>query len=81
VLQIGRASEENNYLCTAEHHSRGQKLCSYSIVSQHFIEPEGSLPRLQELSNFPVLSQTNPVHSTSSYFYKIHLNVIHLPTS
>jgi hypothetical protein len=55
-------------------------LCSHSIVSQHFMESEGSLLRSQKLPICPVLSQTNPVH-TSSYFYKIHLNLIHPPTS
>jgi hypothetical protein len=29
----------------------------------------------------PVLSQMNPVDSTPSYFYKIHFNIILLPTS
>jgi hypothetical protein len=30
---------------------------------------------------FPILSHTNPIHITPSYLYKIHLNVIHPPTS
>jgi hypothetical protein len=38
----------------AEHYSRGHQLC-YSIVFQHFMQPEGSSP---------ILSQTNPVHIT-----------------
>jgi hypothetical protein len=29
----------------------------------------------------PILSQTNPVHITSSHLYKIHPNIIHPPTS
>jgi hypothetical protein len=29
----------------------------------------------------PILSQMNPVHTTPSYFPKIHFNIIHPPTS
>jgi hypothetical protein len=29
----------------------------------------------------PILSQTNPVHTTSSYLTKIHPNIIHPPMS
>jgi hypothetical protein len=28
----------------------------------------------------PILSQINPVHTTPSYLFKIHLNIIHPPT-
>jgi hypothetical protein len=38
-----------NKLYGAEHYSRGHQLCSHSIVSQHFMEPEGSY-RIHELS-------------------------------
>jgi hypothetical protein len=52
-------------LCGAEYHSRGHNLCSHSVVSQHFMEPEGSLPSSQELSNctYPEPDQSNPHHS------------------
>jgi hypothetical protein len=36
--------------CGAECHSRGHKLCSHLVVSQHFMESEGSLLSSQELS-------------------------------
>jgi hypothetical protein len=29
----------------------------------------------------PIISQINSVHPTPSYFYKIHFNIIHRPTS
>jgi hypothetical protein len=46
----------------AEHYSRG-----HSIVSQHFIEPESSIPNSQELPTCPILSQTHPVHITLGF--------------
>jgi hypothetical protein len=45
----------------AEHHSSGHKLCSHLRVSQHFMEPEGSLQHSQELSDCP-----NPESDQSS---------------
>jgi hypothetical protein len=39
------------------------QLCSNSIVSQEFTEPEGSLPHSQELSNCPY----NEPHQSSKY--------------
>jgi hypothetical protein len=29
----------------------------------------------------PILSQTNPIHTTQSYLSKIHLNIVNPPTS
>jgi hypothetical protein len=29
----------------------------------------------------PILSQIDPVHTTSFYLYKIHFNMVHPPTS
>jgi hypothetical protein len=57
-----------NYLHGSESFLRTHQLCSYSRISQHFMEPEGSLPCSQE----PILSQINPVHTTPSYLSKIH---------
>jgi hypothetical protein len=57
-----------NKLCGAEYHSRCHKLCSHSVVSQHFMEPEGSLLSLQELSTctYPEPNQSRPQHSILS---------------
>jgi hypothetical protein len=33
--------------------TRDHRFCSHSRSSQHFMEPEGSLPHSQELSNCP----------------------------
>jgi hypothetical protein len=57
-----------NQLCGAEYHSRGPQLCSHSVVSQHFMEPEGALPHSQELSTctYPEPDQSSPQHSILS---------------
>jgi hypothetical protein len=47
----------------AEPFLRSCQLCSYSRTSQHFMQPEGSLP----CSLVPILSQINPIHSIPSY--------------
>jgi hypothetical protein len=44
---------QNNYFYAAEHYSRGHRLWSHLIVSQHFMEPEGSSSNSQELSTCP----------------------------
>jgi hypothetical protein len=36
-----------------EHYSRDPQLLGHSTVSQHFMEPEGSVPNSQELSTSP----------------------------
>jgi hypothetical protein len=53
-------------------------LLGHSIVSQHFMELEGSIPNSQELSTCPY---PEPVHITPSHLYKIHPNIIHPSTS
>jgi hypothetical protein len=58
----------------AEQCSRGHQLCSHSVVSLNFMEPEDSLPRSLELS-------TSPVHTIPTYVFKINLNVIYPLTS
>jgi hypothetical protein len=55
-------------LCGAEHHSGGQRLCSQSVVSQHFMEPEGSFSHSQLLSTctYPKPDQSSPQHAILS---------------
>jgi hypothetical protein len=52
-------------LYRAEHFSTGHQLRSHSIVSQHFMEPEGSLQHLQEPSTCPF---PEPDQSSQKYF-------------
>jgi hypothetical protein len=60
---------------------RSRQLRSHSRNCQHFMETKGSLPSSQEPPLVPILSQIIPVHTTPSYFSKIHFNITHLPTS
>jgi hypothetical protein len=64
---ITTSATVTNWLCGAEYHSRGHQLCSNSIVSQHFMEPKGSLLRSQELSTCTYLEpdQSSPQHITA----------------
>jgi hypothetical protein len=50
-------------------------------TSQHFMEPEGSLPWLQEHSTgpYPEPDQSNPYHTIPSYLCKIHFIIVHPP--
>jgi hypothetical protein len=52
----------------AEPFSRSCQLCSYSRTSQHFMEPEGSIPCSQQPSTgpYPQPDQSNPYHSILS---------------
>jgi hypothetical protein len=61
-------SVKKTELCGAERYSRGHQLCSHSVVSQHFVELEGSLPRSQELSTctYPEPDQSSPHHPIPS---------------
>lgn len=56
-------------------------LLSCSRNSQHFTEPEGSLPCSKGPPLVPVLSQTIPVPSLSSYCFRIHFNIILQPAT
>jgi hypothetical protein len=50
-------------------------MLGHSTVSQHFMEPEGSIPNSQSSPPVPILSHTNPVHITPSNLSKIHPNL------
>jgi len=45
-----------------------------------FLEPKCSLPCLQNLPLFPILSQMKPVHTFKTYVFKTHFNII-LPST
>jgi hypothetical protein len=71
------------YLLTygAEPFLKSRQLCSPSRTSQHFVEPEVSIPCSQEPSSGPYLSHIHPIHSIPSYLSKIHFNIVHPSTS
>jgi hypothetical protein len=54
-----------------------RQLRSYLRIFQHFMEPEGSLP----CSKGPSTEPDRSVHTTPSYLFKIHSNIILPPTS
>jgi hypothetical protein len=60
---------------------RSRQLSSHSRTSQHFMEPESSLPCSQEpcTCSYSEPRQSNPY--IPSYLSKIHLNIVHPPTS
>jgi hypothetical protein len=68
------------YLLTygAEPFLRSCQLCSYSRTSQHFKEPEGSLPCSQEPSTGPYAGpdRCSPYHPISSLLSKIYFNIV-----
>jgi hypothetical protein len=70
-----------SYLLTygSEPFLRSRQLCSHSRTSQHFMEPEGSLPCSQEPSTdpYPEPHQSNSHHPILS---KIQFNIVHQPT-
>jgi hypothetical protein len=67
----------NTYLLTqgSEPFLGGRQLCSHLRTSQHFMEPEGSIPCSQEPCTGPY-PEPYP-----SYLSKIHLNIVHTSAS
>jgi hypothetical protein len=69
-----------------ENCSRGHHLWSHSIVSQHFMEPEGSMPNSQELStcSYPEPDQSAPyrpippLQDPSKYYPPTHVLVFRM---
>jgi hypothetical protein len=62
---MGNVQNCDSYIVSgAEHYLRDLWLFGHSIVSQHFMEPEGSLPHSQELSTcpYPETGQSSPHH-------------------
>jgi hypothetical protein len=49
---------------------------SYPRNSPHFWNPKVYYRIQKSLPLVPIMSQTNPVHTTQRYFSKIHLNII-----
>jgi hypothetical protein len=62
-----------SYLLTheVEPFLRSRQLWNNSRTSQHFMEPESSIPVSQEPSLIPIFSHINPIHTNPSYLSKI----------
>jgi hypothetical protein len=65
VVTLNYNIEFSDCLYGAKHHTKTHQLCTHSIVSKRFIEPEGSLPRSQELSTCPY---TEPNQSSKHHY-------------
>jgi hypothetical protein len=63
----------------AEPFLRSCQLFSHSRVSQHFMEPEVSLPC--STGPYPESDCSSPYHFILSYLSKIYFNIAHPPTS
>ena len=67
-------------LHAAQSFFRSQPFLSYSRNSPHLMEGKGSLPHSQMPATCPCPEQIDPVHTLTSHFLKIHLNII-LPST
>jgi hypothetical protein len=72
--------KQTNYVRGAGSFLRSCQSLSYSRISQHFMEPEGSLPYSQQSSTgpYPEPDQSSPYHP---YRFKIRFNIILPPKS
>jgi hypothetical protein len=66
----------------AEPFLRRSQMCSFSRISQRFMEPEGSLSCSQELSTgpYPEPDHSNPYHPTLSILILSTHLCLHLPS-
>jgi hypothetical protein len=78
VTQNNEAFTTHSLTYGAESFLRSRKIFSYSWTSQHFMEPEGSLPCSQEPSTDPYPEPDQP-SLYNSILPKIHFNIILLP--
>jgi hypothetical protein len=65
-----------NWVCGAEHGSRGQQLCRYPRISQECLKPKVHYRTHNSPPLVPILGHTKPVHLST-----IRLNAIHPPTT
>jgi hypothetical protein len=57
----------------AEPFLRSRQLCSYSRITQYFMEPQSLLHVHKSPPLVPILSQINPI---PSYLSKVHFNIV-----
>jgi hypothetical protein len=57
-----------NELCGAEYRSSGHKSCSHSVVPSILWNPKVNYRVRKSSPTLPILSQTNQVHNSQSYF-------------
>jgi hypothetical protein len=73
--------QHGNILHGAEPFLRSRQLCSYSRTYQILLNPNVLYHVHKNPPLVPILSQIDAVHTTPSYLYKIHFNIMYPPTS